>query len=241
MNSPSIMSSATVTCNDNLCSSYTSSPAIAQDQMFSSDVPASNISPISIAHSNISTVTSDSLPILTIPTMKKIDAPPIVVRKPQIGGKPTISNGTSNAKLSGKSSNLNTEILKTPINPTTKSIDTTPTTAIVPVMRNSHNNTLNTNNRKYLTTSSMARSQMADNNASTNSTSSASETESLKRNTSRSSHKRSPSFDSKYICHNLSVKYVCSSFICPIREHYLVSYVFNRYVGLHQCINRLIG
>jgi len=171
--------------------------------MFSSDVPASNISPISIAHSNLSTVTSDSLPKLTVPTVTKIDAPPIVVKEPQIGGKPTINNAASNAKLSGKSY-LKSEVLNAPINPTIKSTVTTPTTAIVPVKRHSHNNTSYTNNRKYLTIPSMSRSQMADNNASTKFTPSASETESLKHNTSRSPHKRSSSFDSKYIIYVLS-------------------------------------
>ena len=204
LNSPSNISSAAITSSNNLSTSYTSSPGIAQDLMNSSDVPANSNAPICIGRSNISTVKCDSLPVITMPVVTKIDAPPTVVMEPHIGGKQTNDTVASDSKLSGKS-NLKSEILKAPIKPTIKSTGTTPTTAIVPVAHSSHRNTSYTNNWKNLTIPPNSKSKM---NTSTNSTqcvsSSASETESLK-HTSRPSHKRSSSFDSKYICHVMCV------------------------------------
>ena len=198
LNSPSIISSATVTCSYNLSTSYTFSSGIAQDH--STNVTASNISPISISHSNISTVTFDSLPVFTMPTVTKIDTSPTVVREPHIGGKQTINNVTSDTKLSSKGG-LKSELMNAPINPVIKKKVTTSTTAIVPVVHSSHGNTLFTSSG---TLPSMSRSQMAHKNASTNSNSSTSETKSLKQCSSRPSHKRFSSLDSKYICHNLN-------------------------------------
>ena len=221
LNSPSILSSATETCSCSLSTSYTFSPGITQDQINSSGVPANDTPPIDISHSNISTITSDSLPVSAMPTVTKLDTPLTVVREPHIGGKQTSNNATSDTKLSSKSF-LKSDLMKATINQTIKKIGTTPTTTIVPVTRSSHYNALFTSSG---TLPSMSRSQMACKSASTSSTSSTSETKSLKHCSSRSSNKRSSSLDSKYICHNLNVicMYVDLSFVQSVNIIWLAT------------------
>ena len=172
LNSPSIISSATVTSSNNLSTSYTFSSGIMQDQINSSGVPANNTPPIDISHSNISTVTSDSLPVSAMPTVTKLDTSLTVVREPHIGGKQTINNATSDTKLSSKSC-WKSDLMKATINQTIKKIGTTPTTAIVPVVRSLHSNTSFTSSG---TLPLMSRSQIAYKSVSTYSTSSTSET-----------------------------------------------------------------
>ena len=197
---PTFVGPTTTSYRDKMSTSHNSS----LDDVFttvnyrlSSDPPTTKVPTVTTKHS---AVTSDSLPSLSKPIVTTVNPPAITdppttaSTVPRIGGKQSATTGTKSSSKSA-AGNLKSDILRSPINQTTKCVTSTNTiTGIVPVTTSRP--TLYTDNWRC---PSVSKPEAAYNNTTTKPTSLVNEISTSTSRPSITSHSRSPSFDSKYI------------------------------------------
>ena len=166
LTSADIKSSATVTLSDSISNSHTSYLASTGNHMLSINAPAS-----SSGHSITSTVTSDSLPSLSKPSVATVDSPATTATNvPRICGKQTATTGTNMSDiklpLRNAADNLKSDIMQDPINRANfKCVTSTNiTTGIVPVTSKSYSGTLHINSWAHPLPSPTSKSETAGHN-----------------------------------------------------------------------------